>query len=82
MTFKNTSAQVLPSRAILSYLKDLPNICSLAGLCCTLIAIYFIIFGWSVSFGSMFNLQTIAIGIVLLVIIYVIRALCLFIFSY
>ena len=26
---------------ILSYLKDLPNLCSLAGLACTLLAIYF-----------------------------------------
>ena len=43
MTTKNTSAQVLPSRPILSYLKDLPNLCSLAGLCCTLIAIYCLI---------------------------------------
>ena len=60
MTIKNTSAQVLPSRPILSYLKDLPNICSLAGLCCTLIAIYFLILGiynlamigmiWAVAF--------------------------------
>ena len=60
MTTKNSSAQVLPSRAILSYLKDLPNICSLAGLCCTLIAIYFLILGiynlamigmiWAVAF--------------------------------
>jgi phosphatidylserine synthase len=60
MTTKNTSAKVLPSRAILSYLKDLPNICSLAGLCCTLIAIYFLILGiynlamigmiWAVAF--------------------------------
>lgn len=60
MTTKNTSAQVLPSRPILSYLKDLPNICSLAGLCCTLIAIYCLILGiynlamigmiWAVAF--------------------------------
>ena len=60
MTTKNTSGQVLPSRPILSYLKDLPNICSLAGLCCTLIAIYCIILGiynianigkiWAVAF--------------------------------
>ena len=60
MTIKNTSAQLLPSRPILSYLKDLPNICSLAGLCCTLIAIYFLILGiynlamigmiWAVAF--------------------------------
>ena len=60
MTIKNTSAQVLSSRPILSYLKDLPNICSLAGLGCTLIAIYFLILGiynlamigmiWAVAF--------------------------------
>ena len=60
MTTKNTSAQVLPSRPILSYLKDLPNVCSLVGLCCTLIAIYCLILGiynlamigmiWAVAF--------------------------------
>ena len=60
MTTKNTSSSVLPSRPILSYLRDLPNICSLAGLCCTLIAIYFLIIGiynlamigmiWAVAF--------------------------------
>jgi hypothetical protein len=42
---------------------------------------FFIIFGWSVSVGSMFNLETIAVGIVLLLIIYVVRAICLFIFN-
>lgn len=42
---------------------------------------FFIIFGWSVSLGSMFNLKTIAIGIVLLFIIYIVRAICLFIFN-
>ena len=60
MTTKNTSSSVLPSRPILSYLRDLPNICSLAGLCCTLIAIYFLMIGiynlamigmiWAVAF--------------------------------
>jgi CDP-diacylglycerol--serine O-phosphatidyltransferase len=60
MTTKNTSSSVLPTRPILSYLRDLPNICSLAGLCCTLIAIYFLIIGiynlamigmiWAVAF--------------------------------
>ncbi len=34
---------VLPT--ILSYVKDLPNLCSLAGLACTLAAIYFCILG-------------------------------------
>ena len=34
---------VLPT--ILSYVKDLPNLCSLAGLACTLSAIYFCILG-------------------------------------
>jgi phosphatidylserine synthase len=46
--------------AILSYVKDLPNLCSLAGLACTLLAIYFSILGvyyaamigmiWAVAF--------------------------------
>ena len=45
---------------ILSYLKDLPNLCSLAGLACTIVAIYFTILGvyqaamigmiWAVAF--------------------------------
>jgi phosphatidylserine synthase len=49
-----------PTRPILSYIKDLPNICSLAGLGCTLLAIYFLIVGlypaamigmiWAVAF--------------------------------
>lgn len=34
-----------PTRPILSYIKDLPNLCSLAGLGCTLMAIYFLITG-------------------------------------
>jgi CDP-diacylglycerol--serine O-phosphatidyltransferase len=46
--------------AIISYVKDLPNLCSLAGLFCTLLAIYFSIIGvyyaamigmvWAVAF--------------------------------
>ena len=49
-----------PQPAIVSYIKDLPNICSLAGLFCTLLAIYFSIIGvfyaamigmvWAVAF--------------------------------
>ena len=50
----------LKQPTILSYLKDLPNLCSLAGLACTLLAIYFSILGiysaamigmiWAVAF--------------------------------
>ena len=60
MTTDNSTAPDLPTRSILSYLKDLPNICSLAGLGCTLSAIYFLILGvyaaamigmiWAVAF--------------------------------
>jgi CDP-diacylglycerol--serine O-phosphatidyltransferase len=60
MTTENAVASVLPTRSILSYIKDLPNICSLAGLACTLMAIYFLIVGvyaaamigmiWAVAF--------------------------------
>lgn len=42
MTIENTATPKLP---ILSYIKDLPNICSLAGLGCSLLAIYFLIIG-------------------------------------
>ena len=60
MTTENAIAPELPTRPILSYIKDLPNICSLAGLGCTLLAIYFLIVGvyaaamigmiWAVAF--------------------------------
>lgn len=55
-----TENAVTPQRTILSYIKDLPNICSLAGLGCTLLALYFLITGlyaaamigmiWAVAF--------------------------------
>lgn len=60
MTTENSAAHEPPAKPILSYVKDLPNICSLAGLGCTLIAIYFLILGvyaaamigmiWAVAF--------------------------------
>ncbi len=34
-----------PKPTILSYVRDLPNLCSLAGLACTILAIYFSILG-------------------------------------
>ena len=60
MTTKKATAQEIATRSILSYIMDIPNICSLAGLGCTLIAIYFLILGiyeaamigmiWAVAF--------------------------------
>jgi len=59
MTTFNKEIQDLQP-AIISYIKDLPNVCSLAGLACTLLAIYFSIIGvyyaamigmiWAVAF--------------------------------
>lgn len=59
MTTDNATPQELQP-TILSYVKDLPNICSLAGLACTTLAIYFSILGvyyaamigmvWAVAF--------------------------------
>lgn len=59
MTQQNVQAQQLQP-AILSYVKDLANLCSLAGLACTLLGIYFCILGvyyaamigmiWAVAF--------------------------------
>lgn len=40
-----TTTNVNTPPSILSFVKDLPNLCSLAGLCCTLFAIYFSILG-------------------------------------
>ncbi|WP_039017551.1 CDP-alcohol phosphatidyltransferase family protein [Halocynthiibacter namhaensis] len=42
MTIENAATSKPP---ILSYIKDLPNICSLSGLGCSLLAIYFLIIG-------------------------------------
>ncbi|MCK4842752.1 MAG: CDP-alcohol phosphatidyltransferase family protein [Methylococcales bacterium] len=60
MTVENADSQELQPNTILSYAKDLPNICSLSGLACTLLAIYFSITGlyaaamigmiWAVAF--------------------------------
>ena len=44
MRAEKTKAPEQP-RVILSYVKDIVNICSLAGLGCTLLAIYFLIEG-------------------------------------
>ncbi|MFT7300671.1 MAG: phosphatidylserine synthase [Porticoccus sp.] len=59
MTTGNEEAQPLQP-TIISYVKDLPNLCSLAGLTCTILAIYFSILGvyyaamigmiWAVAF--------------------------------
>lgn len=60
MTEEYSPSHELQPPTILSYVKDLPNICSLAGLACTLLAIYFCITGvyaaamigmvWAVAF--------------------------------
>ena len=42
---------------------------------------FFIIFGWSITLSDLFSLKVIAIGICILLIIYLIRALFLFIFQ-
>lgn len=59
MTTGNTEIQELQP-TILSFVKDLPNLCSLAGLACTILSIYFSILGvyyaamigmiWAVAF--------------------------------
>ena len=43
MTIKNLKAPNTVQKPILAYVKDLPNLCSLAGLGCTLLAIYFLL---------------------------------------
>lgn len=60
MIEKNSTSQEPRQPSILSYVKDLPNILSLAGLSCSLLAIYFSILGtyyitmigmvWAVAF--------------------------------
>ncbi|MDC0204209.1 cation:proton antiporter [Flavobacteriales bacterium] len=42
---------------------------------------FFIIFGWSVSLGSLLNFKVLGIGLVILAIIYIVRALVLFVFT-
>ena len=60
MTDNNSETNELQPNTILSYAKDLPNICSLSGLACTIVAIYCSITGlytaamigmvWAVAF--------------------------------
>ena len=57
---ENSESQDSQLPSILSYVKDLPNICSLSGLACTILAIYYSILGvysaamigmiWAVAF--------------------------------
>jgi CDP-diacylglycerol---serine O-phosphatidyltransferase len=59
MTTENVETQELQP-TILSYVKDVPNLCSLSGLACTILAIYFSVLGvyyaamigmiWAVAF--------------------------------
>ncbi len=42
---------------------------------------FFIIFGWSVYLGSLLNFKVVGIGLVILAVIYIVRALVLFIFN-
>ncbi len=53
MPTDKSAPQELAQRSILSYAKDLPNLCSLSGLACTLAAIYFILTGvyWAAMIG-------------------------------
>ena len=60
MSVENSTPQEPRPNSILSYVRDLPNICSLAGLACTTLAIYYSILGvysaamigmiWAVAF--------------------------------
>ena len=60
MTINESGAQEAPPKSLISYVRDLPNLCSLAGLGCTVVAIYCIIIGnypaamigmvWAVAF--------------------------------
>ncbi|NOR58730.1 MAG: CDP-alcohol phosphatidyltransferase [Sulfurimonas sp.] len=60
MSSKDSTSQDLQQPSILSYVRDLPNLLSLSGLACTLIAIYYSILGnysvamigmvWAVAF--------------------------------
>lgn len=60
MAKQESKPQIKQNNSIISYIWDIPNICSLAGLACTIIAIYFIILGiypaamigmiWAVAF--------------------------------
>ena len=60
MAMDDLTDQGLQPKPILSYVRDIPNICSFAGLGCSLLAIYFIILGiypaamigmiWAVAF--------------------------------
>ena len=60
MTTENSASQEQRLKPIISYVGDLPNLCSLAGLGCTVLAIYFSLIGvyaaamigmvWAVAF--------------------------------
>jgi CDP-diacylglycerol---serine O-phosphatidyltransferase len=54
MSTENVSPQMSQPNSILSYVRDIPNLCSLSGLACTTLAIYFSILG--IYFAAMIGM--------------------------
>jgi NhaP-type Na+/H+ or K+/H+ antiporter len=77
--FKGKIMRVLNEDRVLSVLEDMKVVTAETSFIVR--TFFFIIFGWSVYLGSLLNLKVIGLGLVVLAVIYLVRAIVLFVFS-
>lgn len=77
--FKGTLIRLLDEEKVESVLHDMRIITAESAF--VVRTFFFIIFGWSVFLGSLLSLKVIATGVLILVIIYLVRAVTLFVFN-
>lgn len=77
--FRGDLLQLLQQEKVNSVLDDMKIITAESAF--VVRTFFFIIFGWSVYLGSLLNFKVVGIGLAILVVIYLVRAVILFVFS-
>ena len=77
--FKGSLIRLLDEEKVKSVLHDMRVVTAESAF--VVRTFFFIIFGWSVYLGSLLSLKVIATGVLILVVIYLVRAITLFVFN-
>ena len=77
--FKGSLIRLLDEEKVESVLHDMRVVTAESAF--VVRTFFFIIFGWSVFLGSLLSLKVIATGVLILVVIYLVRAITLFVFN-
>jgi NhaP-type Na+/H+ or K+/H+ antiporter len=77
--FKGKMLSFLNEEKVFSVLEDMKVVTAETAF--VVRTFFFIIFGWSVYLGSLLSLKVIGVGLVILIVIYVVRAVVLFVFN-